>query len=87
MTAGYVEPIYLQPLYQQRLVYGNGGCPFTCSPYRGTVSYEKGICPVTERMYGEELMLTNICHADITPRDLEDTITAIHKVLEHAREV
>ena len=35
MTAGYVEPIYLQPLYQQRLLYGKGGCPFTCSPYRG----------------------------------------------------
>jgi hypothetical protein len=51
------------------------------------VSYEKGICPVTERMYNEELMLTNICHADITRRDLEDTMTAIHKVLEHAREL
>ena len=25
MTAGYVEPIYLQPLYQQRLLYGKGG--------------------------------------------------------------
>jgi dTDP-4-amino-4,6-dideoxygalactose transaminase len=87
MTAGYVEPIYWQPLYQQRLVYGTGGCPFTCSPYRGTVNYERGICPVTERMYNEELMLTNICHADITPRDLEDAVTAIHKVLEHAREL
>jgi hypothetical protein len=32
-------------------------------------------------------MLTNICHADITPRDLEDAVTAIHKVLEHAREL
>jgi perosamine synthetase len=87
MSAGYVEPIYLQPLYQQRLVYGSGGCPFTCSPYRGTVNYDRGICPVTERMYNEELLLTNICHADITPRDLEDAVTAIHKVLEHAREL
>jgi perosamine synthetase len=86
MTAGYVEPIYLQPLYQRRLVYGKGGCPFTCSPYTGSVRYDKGICPVTERMYDQELMLTNICHADISRRDLDDALTAMRKVFEHARE-
>jgi perosamine synthetase len=87
MTAGYVEPIYLQPLYQQRLLYGKGGCPFTCSSSSSRVSYRKGICPVTERMYSEELMLTNICHAEITPTDLEDAVAAIEKVAEHAREL
>jgi len=87
MTAGYVEPIYLQQLYQQRTVYGAGGCPFTCPPYRSSVRYDKGICPVTERMYGEELMLTNICHANITEHDLEDAVAAMEKVLEHAREL
>jgi len=87
MTQGYVEPIYLQPLYQQRTVYGTGGCPFTCSPYRTSARYDKGICLVTERMYSEELMLTNICHADITRRDLDDALAAMDKVLEHAREL
>jgi hypothetical protein len=38
-------------------------------------------------MYYDELMLTNICHADISRRDLEDALTAIQKVLEHAREL
>jgi dTDP-4-amino-4,6-dideoxygalactose transaminase len=87
MTAGYVEPLYLQPLYQQRTVYGRQGCPFTCSSYTGSARYDKGICPVTERMYYDELMLTNICHADIGRRDLEDALTAMQKVLEHAREL
>jgi len=87
MTAGYVEPIYLQPLYQQRLLYGKGGCPFTCSANQSNVSYQKGICPVTERMYDQELMLTNICHADIRHQDLQDAVTAIHKILEHARDL
>ncbi len=87
MAAGYVEPIYLQPLYQRRTVYGTAGCPFTCSVYQGNVSYERGICPVTERMYNQELLLCNICHADITRRELEDTVSAIHKVLDHAREL
>jgi dTDP-4-amino-4,6-dideoxygalactose transaminase len=87
MTEGYVEPIYLQPLYQRRMVYGMGGCPFTCSSYTGSVRYEKGICPVTERMYEQELMLTNICHADITRRDLDDALTGMRKVLDHTREL
>ena len=87
MNAGYVEPIYLQPLYQQRKLYGATGCPFSCSVYQGRVRYDKGICPTTERMYFEELMLTNVCHADITPGDLDDVVTGIHKVLEHAREL
>src|SRR5438105_7785704 len=72
MAKGYVEPIYLQPLYQQRMLYGTGGCPFTCSRYENSARYDKGICPVTERMYSEELMLTNICHADVSRQDLDD---------------
>ena len=87
MAGGYVEPIYLQPLYQQRLLYGKGGCPFTCSSFTSNVRYDKGICPVTERMYSDELMLTNICHADITRTDLEDVVVAIEKVAEHTREL
>jgi dTDP-4-amino-4,6-dideoxygalactose transaminase len=84
MTGGYVEPIYLQPLYQERTLYGTSGCPFSCSSMTSRVRYDRGICPVTERMYNEELMLTNICHADITRGDLEDALTGIEKVLEYA---
>jgi hypothetical protein len=38
-------------------------------------------------MYSEELMLTNICHAEITRRDLDDALAAIHKVVEHGGEL
>jgi dTDP-4-amino-4,6-dideoxygalactose transaminase len=86
MTAGYVEPIYLQPLYQERILYGTEGCPFSCAAAKTNVQYGRGICPVTERMYDEELMLTNICHADITRPDMEDALAGIEKVLDHAGE-
>jgi dTDP-4-amino-4,6-dideoxygalactose transaminase len=87
MGQGYVEPIYLEPVYQQRVAYGTMGCPFSCPYYKGTVNYEKGICPVTERMHYEELIHTNVCHANTTRRDLEDVVVAFDKVLEHVDEL
>lgn len=87
MSQGYAEPIYLEPVYQQRLAFGKDGFPFTYSGYKGRVSYEPGICPVTERMYYEELMGTGICHANIRRSDLEDTVRAFEKILEYAVEL
>jgi dTDP-4-amino-4,6-dideoxygalactose transaminase len=86
MAEGYVEPIYLQPLYQQRIVYGSQGCPFTCH-YTGSVSYEKGICPVTERLYYREMMLGNFCYAGIGETDLDDIVDGLTKVVGHRAEL
>jgi perosamine synthetase len=87
MFKGYVEPLYLQPLYQRRIAHGRDGFPFTYSGYKGQVCYDRGICPVTERMHFEELMYTNICHANIGQKDLEDTVTAFEKVLDNLHEL
>ncbi len=83
MVSGYVKPIYLEPIYQNRIAFGEDGYPFTYPGYKGNVSYEKGICPVVERMHYEELMFTNICHAGIEPGDLEDVVTAFHKLYDN----
>jgi perosamine synthetase len=84
---GYVEPIYLEPCYQQRIAFGKDGFPFTYPGYKGTVHYEPGLCPVAERMYYRELMYTNICRAGVTDRDLDDFISALEKVAENIGEV
>jgi perosamine synthetase len=87
LFGGYVAPIYLQPVYQQRTGFGKDGFPFTYPGYKGHVSYERGICPVTERMHYSEVMYTGICHAGISQRDLRDAVDAFHKVLEHRDEL
>ncbi|MGD0088588.1 MAG: DegT/DnrJ/EryC1/StrS family aminotransferase [Planctomycetota bacterium] len=87
LGAGYVEPVYLQPVYQQRLLYGTAGCPFTCPAYRGTVSYERGLCPVTEQMHYSELLTVTICHANITRADLDDFAAGFEKVWEKLEEL
>jgi perosamine synthetase len=81
VMTGYVKPIYLQPLYQQRLGRGRRGCPWTCGHWTGTVSYEHGICPVTERLWEQELMLLDVCRAPLTVRDTDDVADAFEKVL------
>jgi perosamine synthetase len=87
VAEGYVKPIYLQPLYQRRVVYGDRGCPFTCGHYDGTVSYEQGLCPTAERMHDRELMLGNFCYQGMTRKDLDDIIDGFHKVVEHRAEL
>lgn len=86
-SEGYVEPIYLEPLYQQRILYGTKGCPFTCHHNESDVSYEKGICPVTERMYYKEVMLANVCYAGMSRCDLDDVVDAFQKVTENIAEL
>ncbi len=84
---GYVEPIYLEPIYQQRIAFGKDGFPFTYPGYKGDVKYDRGICPVTERMHYEELIETTVCHANVSRTDLEDVVIAFEKVLENVTEL
>lgn len=79
---GYVLPLYLQPLYQRRTAHGQGGHPWTCSHYGGAVSYERGICPVAERMYFEELITCgDVGSPPQTEADIEDVARAFEKVV------
>lgn len=84
---GYVEPIYMEPVYQQRIAFGRDGFPFTYPGYRGAVSYDRGICPVTERMYEHELLLTAICHSNTSRADLDDFVDAVRKVYDNLAEL
>lgn len=87
MVNGYVEPLYLEPCYQQQIAFGKEGFPFTYPGYKGKVNYQPGICPVTERMFYRELMYTKICHANITNGDLDDIIHAFEKIMGNIQEL
>jgi perosamine synthetase len=81
--AGYVRPLYLQPLYQKR----SAACSFNCPKYQGEVSYEKGLCPVAERMHFEELFTHEFMRPGMTSEDLDDVIWAFEKVSANAHEL
>lgn len=83
--AGYVRPIYLEPMYQKRIGFGSSGYPFTLADK--SVSYERGICPVCEQMHFEQLISFDACHANLTEADLDDFVRGIEKVIENREQL
>ncbi|MBM9589066.1 DegT/DnrJ/EryC1/StrS family aminotransferase [Leptospira sp. 201903075] len=81
--AGYVKPLYLQPLYQKRATH----CSFNCEKYKGEVSYEKGICPTAERLHFTELFTHEYMRPGLSKKDLDDVVSAFHKVFENRNEL
>lgn len=84
---GYVKPLYLQPLYQKLIGYGDEGCPFKCSLYKGKLNYNKGICPVCEDMHYEKVITHEFMVPSMTKRDMDDVIEAFNKVWKNIEEL
>ncbi len=87
ISTGYVKPLYLEPMYQKQLAYGSKGCPFKCPLYKGETNYEKGLCPVTEKMHEKELFSHDLMRPPMKKEDLDDVITAFKKVMKHKKEL
>lgn len=83
ITSGYMHPLYLQSIYQRKKAYGNKKCPFVCAYYPKTISYRKGICPVTERLEEREVMTTNITRIPLSYREINKFVRAIEKVFNN----
>ena len=80
---GYVRPLYLLPLFQKRIAIGSQGYPFSLA----ATQYEKGICPVTERMHERELVCFYPCAYDIDQEHINLLVEAVHKVYAHRHEL
>ena len=87
MGAGYVRPVYLEPMFQEQIAYGDKGCPFKCPHYGGQVNYEKGICPETERAHFQTLITHEMIRPPMSTLDLDDVAAAFLKVIDHLDEL
>lgn len=84
---GYAKPLYLEPIYQNKIAYGENGCPWTCEKYQGNVDYSEGICPVAEKMYKDVLITTELMHPGMSQKDLDDVVKAFEKVWQNVNEL
>lgn len=87
MGGGYVKPIYMLPIFQKQIAFGSKGFPFKSEFYKGVAHYEKGMCPVVERLNEKEMFTHDMMRPGMTKEDLDDVITAFHKVYEHRAEL
>lgn len=78
----YVRPIYLEPMFRQKVAY-RGGFPFSKPYYNGEVSYGPGLCPAAEAAYERELMFGKFCRWPLTTRHMDEIVMAFEKVHEH----
>lgn len=83
LSYGYVKPLYLQPLYQERIAFGRDGYPFTLSE----VTYEKGLCPITEEMHFNRLIIHEFMRPGMSKADMDDVVRAFLKVWENREEL
>jgi dTDP-4-amino-4,6-dideoxygalactose transaminase len=73
---GYVRPLYLLPLFQERSAFGGADHPIR----RAAVSYEPGLCPVAERLYRAELLCVETCMYDVDETTEGLLVEALQKV-------
>jgi perosamine synthetase len=83
---GYVRPLYMAPLYQNKIAIGSAGFPWSVNA-GVEYNYSKGICPVVERMYEHELIYTPLIREPLVEGDIDDFIVAIKKVLANVGEL
>lgn len=77
---GYVKPLYLNPLYLEKRSYA-------FKHYTGNVQYKKGICPVSESLYENDVIIIQVCRYPATILDMQDIVKAIHKIIENKNEL
>jgi perosamine synthetase len=87
VVGGYVKPLYLQPMFQQKIAYGKTGCPFKCGHSFRDVCYDKGLCAVCERMHFDELINHELMRPFMSQQDLDDVVAAFEKVWESRDEL
>ncbi len=79
-ASGYVQPLYLNPLYLEKRAYA-------FKHYTGNAKYEKGICPIAESLHEKTLINTLICRPPGTTDDMQDVIDAIEKIIQNKDEL
>jgi perosamine synthetase len=83
---GYVRPMYANPTFLKRMAYGSKGCPWTCrhdgEPARLPPRYERGMCPVAERLLDEEFLWFYHIAYPSTETDMHDIVRAVRKVVD-----
>jgi len=83
---GYM-PVYLQPMYQKKIAFGTKGFPFTADYYGKEISYAKGICPIAEKMWFEDLFYVQVQNYVPSDEQIKKFKLAAEKVINSKDEI
>lgn len=77
-AGGYIKPLYLEPIFAEREKFKNG-FPYNLHPENERPIYRRGICPVTERLYDKEMVVTSYNYPPNTKADMDDIVNIFIK--------
>lgn len=82
---GYSRPLYMNPLFTDRVGFGGKDCPYGCKHYRGSVEYKEGLCPMIEQIVRDCLWIGGgwTIH-NLTDDDIDDIVHAFAKINDYA---
>jgi len=83
IESGYVRPLYLLPIFQNKTTH----CSFNCSKYNGIVDYSKGSCLNVEKLHYDELFSHEYMRPGMSKHDIEDVVNAFYKVIENIKDL
>ncbi|HAT35737.1 MAG TPA: hypothetical protein DCS82_08475 [Rhodospirillaceae bacterium] len=83
VRAGFLRPTHLEPVFQQKICFGDSGFPFSANPRFDELDYRQGICPVCEDLQENRLLMTAIMQPPQTESDMGLFADACEKVLRN----
>ena len=86
LMAGYVN-IHLLPAFQMKIAYGSDGFPWTFENSRKNINYDKGICPIAEKLHSESFLGLEICDFELSDKDIKNIGESFRKVWEKIDEL
>jgi perosamine synthetase len=82
LRPGYVEPLYRQPLYQKKLFLGRDGFPFSANANNENLRYGPEMCPITETLQNQSLLMANIVYPPLNIEDMDHFADVCEEVID-----
>jgi dTDP-4-amino-4,6-dideoxygalactose transaminase len=79
ISEGYVN-VHLLPIFQKKIAFGKNGFPWVTTSENSNVSYQKGICPVAERLHDETYLSIGLGGLDLSEKDVKKIGATFRKV-------
>ena len=79
ISKGYAN-VHLLPIFQKKIAYGSTGFPWVMNSEISNVSYEKGICPVAEKLQDETYLSFGLGGIDLSKKDVKKISAVFRKV-------
>lgn len=86
LVPGYPHPLYKNPIFQEKIAYGDAGCPYACSFYGQEIDYKTVRCEAGEDICRRVMCLQQI-HYPYGIEDMKDIVKVFSKVFNNLEEL